>query len=55
MKSKLFLMIATAKKHLEGYPMVTETAPKTGRKPFKVNRNDPKFDRPLSELTSERQ
>lgn len=52
MKAKLFLMIATAKKHLEGYPMVKETAPKDGRKPFKVNRNDPNFNKPISQLTT---
>lgn len=34
------------KKHIEGYPKITETAPKFNVKPFKVNLNDPKFNKP---------
>lgn len=50
MKNKLMVFIATAKKSIEGYPIVKETAPKFGKR-FKVDRNDPNFDRPLSELS----
>ena len=49
MKSIIKNLITSIRKRYEGYPIVVPTAPRQSRM-FRVDRNDPNFDKPLSRL-----